>query len=286
MAGGMFLFSAVDTQAKFLTDTLHPIQIVWFRQLGLLGGVIIMLAIRGFSILHTAYPALQITRGALAAGSATIFIVAVSYVPLADAVAVSFVAPFIVTLMGALVLREPVGIRRWSAVAIGFVGTLIVIRPGMGAIHPAVMLVILAATLFALRQILSRVLSGSDRTMTTVAYTALVSSFILTFPLPFVWQWPQTNIELALLGSMALMAAVAETLVIKALEVAQAVVVAPLQYTLILWSTLYGYLVFADLPDFWTWTGALIIVATGAYTLHRERMVSRQRPALKRKDIA
>lgn len=281
MAGGMFLFSAVDTQAKFLTDTLHPIQIVWFRQLGLLGGVIIMLAIRGFSILHTAYPTLQITRGALAAGSATIFIVAVSYVPLADAVAVSFVAPFIVTLMGALVLREPVGIRRWSAVAIGFVGTLIVIRPGMGAIHPAVMLVILAATLFALRQILSRVLSGSDRTMTTVAYTALVSSFILTFPLPFVWQWPQTNIELALLGSMALMAAVAETLVIKALEVAQAVVVAPLQYTLILWSTLYGYLVFADLPDFWTWTGALIIVATGAYTLHRERLVSRQRPALK-----
>ena len=286
MAGGMFLFSAVDTQAKFLTDTLHPIQIVWFRQLGLLAGVIVLLAFRGVSILRTAYPALQITRGALAAGSATIFIVAVSYVPLADAVAVSFVAPFIVTLMAAVVLRERVGIRRWSAVTIGFVGTLIVIRPGTGAVHPAVMLVIVAATLFALRQILSRVLAGSDRTVTTVAYTALVSSFILSFPLPFVWQWPQTNTELALLASMALMAAAAETLVIKALEVAQAVVVAPLQYTLILWSTMYGYLVFADLPDFWTWTGAAIIVATGAYTLHRERVVSRQRVALNRKDTA
>lgn len=272
----MFLFSAVDTQAKFLTDTLHPIQIVWFRQLGLLAGVFVMLAFRGVSILRTAYPGLQITRGALAAGSATIFIVAVSYVPLADAVAVSFVAPFIVTLMGAVVLREPVGIRRWSAVIIGFLGTLIVIRPGMGAIHPAVALVIVAATLFALRQILSRVLSGSDRTVTTVAYTALVSSFILTFPLPFVWRWPETNTELALLASMALMAAAAETLVIKALEVAQAVVVAPLQYTLILWSTLYGYLIFADLPDFWTWIGASIIVATGSYTLHRERVVSRR----------
>lgn len=274
----MFLFSAVDTQAKFLTDTLHPIQIVWFRQLGLLIGVFVILGFRGLSVLRTAYPALQITRGALAAGSATIFIVAVSYVPLADAVAVSFVAPFIVTLLGALVLREPVGIRRWSAVTIGFLGTLIVIRPGMGAIHPAVALVIVAATLFALRQILSRVLSGSDRTVTTVAYTALVSSFILTFPLPFVWQWPQTNTELVLLASMSLMAAAAETFVIKALEVAQAVVVAPLQYSLILWSTVYGYLVFADLPDFWTWTGALIIVATGAYTLHRERVVKRPGP--------
>ncbi|MCG6901646.1 MAG: DMT family transporter [Rhodobacter sp.] len=277
MAGGMFLFSAVDTQAKFLTETLHPIQIVWCRQLGLLIGVFVMLGFRGVSILRTDHPGLQITRGALAAGSATIFIVAISYVQLADAVAVSFVAPFIVTLLGAAVLRETVGIRRWSAVTIGFVGTLIVIRPGTGAVHPAVFLVILAATLFALRQIISRALSGSDRTVTTVAYTALVSSFVLSFPLPFVWQWPQSGTEWALLVSIALIAAVAETLVIKALEVAQAVVVAPLQYTLILWSTLYGYLVFADLPDMWTWVGALIIVATGIYTLHRERIASRAR---------
>lgn len=271
----MFLFSAVDTQGKFLTDTLHPIQIVWSRQLGLLLGVFILLAFRGISILRTAHPTLQITRGALAAGSATLFIFAVSYVPLADAVAVSFVAPFIVTLMGAMILREPVGIRRWTAVTIGFVGTLIVIRPGMGAIHPAVMLVILAATLFAFRQVLSRVLSGSDRTVTTVAYTALTSSLILSFPLPFVWQWPQTNTEIVVLTGMALLAAVAEICVIKALEVAQAVVVAPLQYTLLLWSTGWGYLIFADLPDVWTWTGALIIVATGAYTLHRERIAAR-----------
>lgn len=276
MLGGMFIFSAVDTQAKLLTETLHPIQIVWSRQLGLLIGVLIYILFRGVSVLRTKHPRLQITRGLLAASSATLFIVAVSYVPLADAVAVSFIAPFIVTIMGALVLKEKVGVRRWTAVTIGFIGTLIVIRPGMGVVHPAVMIVMLAATFFALRQVLSRALSNSDKTATTVAYTALVGSLVLSFPLPFVWQWPTTNQEIVLLASIAVMAAVAEILVIKALEVAQAVVVAPVQYTLLIWGTMYGYLVFGQLPDIWTWVGALIIVATGAYTLHREAKKSRR----------
>lgn len=273
----MFLFSALDTQAKFLTETLHPIQIAWSRQLGLLIGVFILLALRGVAVLRTQHPGLQIVRGCLTAGSATLFVVAVSFVPLADAVAVSFVAPFIVTVLGALVLREPVGARRWTAVTIGFLGTLIVIRPGSGVIHPAVFLVLLSATIFALRQILSRVLSSTDRTVTTIAYTALVGSLVLSVPLPFYWRWPTTTVEVTLLVSIAIFAALAELLVIKALEVAQAVVVAPVQYTLMIWSTMYGYLVFAQLPDLWTWVGALIIVATGLYTLHRERLVSLSR---------
>ncbi len=275
MAGGMFLFSAVDMQAKFLTDTMHPIQIVWWRQLGLLIGVLVLLAWRGPSILKTQYPGLQIVRGTIAAGSATIFIVAIAYVPLADAVAVSFVAPFIVTVIGALVLGERVGVHRWTAIIIGFVATLVVIRPGMGVIHPAAALVLVAATLFALRQILSRILSATDRTATTVAYTALMSSVLLTLPLPFIWKWPSSNLEIMLIVSIAIMAALAELMVIKALEVAEAVVVAPVQYTLLIWGTMYGFLVFAELPDFWTWTGALIIVGTGIYTLHRERLASR-----------
>lgn len=275
MALGMFLFAAVDAQAKFLTVTLHPIQIVWARQLGLLLGVVALLALRGAVVLRSRIPGLQIARGVLAACSATIFIVAVSYVPLADAVAVSFVAPFMVTLMGALVLREPVGVRRWTAVTIGFVGALIVIRPGMGVIHPAVLLVLLAAFLFALRQVLSRALSSADPVSTTVAYTALVASFMVTVPLPFFWRWPETGTEIALLCSIAVLAGFAELMVIKALEAAQAVVVAPLQYTLLIWGTLYGYLIFGQLPDFWTWTGALVIVVTGAYTLHREHLARR-----------
>jgi S-adenosylmethionine uptake transporter len=277
MAAGMFLFSAVDTHAKFLTATFDPIQIVWVRQSGLLIGVLILLALRGFTVLRTDRPGLQIARGAIAAGSATLFIIAVRFVPLADAVAVTFVAPFMVTVLGALVLREPVGLRRWTAVFIGFLGAMIVIRPGLGVVHPAMMLVLVAASLFALRQVLSRVLSSSDRTATTVAYTALTGSLLLTLPLPFVWRWPETTMEVGLLVSMAVLAAFAELLVIRALEVAQAVIVAPVHYSILIWGTMYGYLVFGQLPDLWTWVGAMIIVATGVYTLNRERLAIRGR---------
>lgn len=277
MALGMFLFSAVDTQAKFLTETLHPAQIVWTRQLGLLAGAVVLLALNGPSLLATAHPWYQIARGACAAASAAIFIFAVSYIPLADAVAISFVAPFIVTLLAALVLREPVGLRRWLAVAAGFFGTLVVIRPGLGAMHPAALLVIVAASLFAVRQILSRFLANTDRTVTTIAYTAFVGSAVLTVPLPFVWRWPETGLELALCVGIAVFAAMAEVCVIKALEITLAVVVAPVQYSLILWGTIYGYLVFGQFPDIWTWVGTAIIVATGIYTLRREYLVSRGR---------
>ena len=277
MAMGMFLFSAVDTHAKFLTDSFHPVQIAWSRQLGLLIGILVILALRGPQILRTDHPVLQMSRGALAAGSATLFILAVSYVPLADAVAISFVAPFLVTVLGALVLGETVGIRRWIAVAIGFLATLIVIRPGMGVIHPAAALVLVAATLYALRQILSRKLSGSDRTITTVAYTALTASAILTLPLPFIWTTPETLTQVALFASMAVLAGLAEIMVIRALELTQAVVLAPVHYSLLIWGTFYGWLVFDQLPDLWTWVGASIIVATGIYTLHREHIASRRR---------
>lgn len=280
MASGMFVYAAVDTQAKLLTGSLHPIQIAWSRQTGLLLGAFILLAMRGPSVFRTRYPARQVLRGALVAASATLFIAAVHFVPLADAVAVTFVAPFIVTVLGALLLREPVGPRRWTAVAIGFAGALIVIRPGMGVFHPAMLLVLLAAAFFAFRQVLSRMVSA-DSTETTIVYTALIGSLILTVPLPFVWQSPTTFQEVALLVGMGLLAAVGEILVIRALETTEAVVLAPVHYSMLIWGTIYGFLVFGDFPDAWTWVGALIIVASGAYTLYRERVVARRthRPA-------
>lgn len=276
MALAFFLFAASDAQVKVLTSSLHPIQIVWTRQLGLLIGVLVLLAVKGPQILRTRHPVLQITRGALAVLSAVFFVFAISYVPLADAVAVSFVAPFMVTVMGALFLREPVGIRRWSAIAIGFIGTLIIIRPGLGVVHPAMMLVVLAATCFAARQVLSRGLAATDRTSTTVAYTAIASVALLTLPLPFVWITPETPQQILLLISVAAFAALGELLVIKALEIALAVVVAPVHYSLIIWGTLYGWLIFGQFPDKWTSIGALIILATGFYVLNRERQLSRR----------
>ncbi|WP_253913431.1 DMT family transporter [Pseudoruegeria sp. HB172150] len=275
MGLAFFIFSAVDTQAKFLTGTLHPIQVTWARQFGLFVAVLYLLARLGPSILKTQNLPLQLVRGALAGGSAVLFITGVSFVPLADAVAVTFVAPFMVTLLSALVLREPVGIRRWTAVFIGFIGTLIVIRPGMGVIHPAVFLVLAAAFFFALRQILSRALGRTDRTITTVAYTALTGTALLSLPLPFLWRTPTTWLEVALMVGIAVAAGLGEFLLIKALEIGQAAVVAPMQYSMLIWGTFYGWLVFGHLPDFWTLVGAAIIIATGLYTLQRERIAAR-----------
>ena len=276
MASGMFLFSAADTTAKFLTDSLHPFQIVWTRQLGLFAAAVVLIAIHGPRILKTEHPWLQLLRGGVAAGSAALFIFGVSYVALADAVAVSFVAPFMVTVLGALILREPVGLRRWVAVALGFAGALIVIRPGLGVVHPAAGLIVLAAFLFAVRQIISRALSDTDRTATTIVYTSMVSVGVLTLPMALVWKTP-SGTEWLLLLLVAVLAAAAEICVIKALELAMAVVVAPVQYTLIIWGTFYGFVVFGQFPDLWTWAGTALIVATGLYTLRREYLASRKR---------
>ena len=276
MGLGMFLFSAVDAMAKFLTGDLHPFQIVWTRQLGLVVGAVVLILWSSGRVLKTTHPRLQLLRGVVAACSAALFIFGVSQVPLADAVAISFVAPFMVTVLGALVLREPVGVRRWIAVTLGFIGALIVIRPGMGVVHPAAFLVVLAAFHFAIRQIISRALSDTDKTSTTIVYTAVVSVGVLTVPMLFVWQTPTTE-QMMILTVMAFLAAFAEICVIKALELAMAVVVAPMQYTLIIWGTFYGWLVFSQLPDLWTWVGTAIIVATGIYTLRREYIVSRAR---------
>jgi len=112
---------------------------------------------------------------------------------------------------------------------------------------------------------------GAKR-QTTVAYTAIVSWTLLSIPLPFIWQNPSSGLEVGLLMAMAVVAAFAEILVIMALDAAQAVVVAPVQYSLLIWGTFYGFVVFGQLPDVWTWIGALVIVATGLYTLNRERL--------------
>ena len=278
MLCAMFLFSVGDMTAKLLTSEFHPIQIIWFRQSGLLVGVLIFIALRGFSVLNSAQPKLQITRGVLVVFSSLLFVFAVRYAPLADATAASFVAPFFVTILGAFVLKEKVGIRRWSAVIIGFIGALIIIRPGMSVIHPAVMLVVLAAALFATRQVIGRLLSDTDKTITTIAYTALTASLIISAPLPLVWTMPGSAKLWGLLILMAATAAVAEVLVIRALEVAEAAVVAPIHYTIIIWATMYGYLIFDQLPDIWTLLGTSIIVFAGFYTLRRGKLKDRTAP--------
>ena len=275
MATAMFFFASADTIAKFMTAGYHPMQVVGIRQLGLFVGVLAYLALRGVATLRTRRPGLQFLRGACATISATLFVAALTFIPLPDAAAIAFAAPFFVTILGFFLLGEPVGLRRWAAIFAGFAGTLIIIRPGFDSFHPAYLLVVGAALLFAARQVISRVLGASEPTVTTVAFTAVTSVLLLAIVQPFVWR-PVAAEHLWLFALYAAAAGLGEFLVIKALEVAQAVVVAPLQYTMIFWTTGFSYVVFDTLPDALTYVGAAIIIASGLYSLYREHLAHRR----------
>ncbi len=269
MAGAIALYGASDTIAKYLGQTYHPLQVTGMRQMGLLLGVVLWLIMRGTKDLRTARPGLQILRGVFATFSGAFYVYALSYIPLADAATVSFAAPFFVTIFGYLILKEPVGLRRWTAIGIGFLGTLVVIRPGFDSFHPAYLLALMSALLFALRQIISRNLGATESTVTTVAFTAVVSAGLLGLAQPFVWS-PIASEHIALFVLQAALAGLGEFMVIRALEVALAVVVAPLQYTMILWTTLYGFLIFGDVPTGFTLLGGAIIILAGGFTFWRE----------------
>ncbi|RSK33648.1 DMT family transporter [Rhodovulum iodosum] len=271
MALAMFFFASADTIAKFMTAGYHPMQIVGIRQLGLFVGALVYLSIKGLSKLRSRRPGLQFLRGVCATLSAALFVIALSFIPLTDAASIAFAAPFFVPILGYLLLGEPVGVRRWAAIVVGFIGTLIIIRPGFESFHPAYFLVVLAAFLFAARQVISRILGATEPTATTVLFTALTSVALLALVQPFVWR-PVAAGDVWLFVLYAAAAGLGEFLVIKALEIAEAVVVAPLQYTMIFWTTGFSFFVFDAMPDTVTFAGAAIIIASGIYSLYREHL--------------
>ena len=272
----MFIFSAVDTLAKLLTTDFHPVQIVWTRQAGLVMVVLLLLCFKGTRLFKTNHLPLQITRGVIAVASAMLFVIAIGYVPLSDAITVTFIAPFVVTIASAFLLGERVGVYRWTAVFIGFFGTLVVLRPGFSTFHPALLLALAAAIFFAFRQIISRHIGGADTTFTTITYTAITGFVLLSLPLPFLFKPPEHMEHLVMMLVMAVLAACGEMLVIRSLEIALAVTVAPLHYTILVWGSLYSYFVFGHIADFWTWCGAFIIIASGLFTVYREWIKSQK----------
>jgi len=275
MLAGFFFYSTSDMLAKVLSETVNPLQIAWLRQLGLLSGVVVLLAWKGPRILRSRHPVLQFGRGLTVVVAATSFLFAITYVPLADATAVSFIAPFIVIVLAGLVLGETVGLKRWIAVALGFAGTMIIIRPGFNAFHPAIFLVILSGLAFGIRQIISRRVSGTDPLVTTIAYTALTAALLLSLPLPFIWKNPLDLTQFLMMVGIAIIAGCGELSIMRALDLGEAVVLSPLQYTLMIWATIWGFLVFAQLPDMWTLIGTAIVIGSGIYSLYHETRAPR-----------
>ena len=273
-------FAGMDAVSKTLTMEYSVAQILWVRFAFFAAFASVLALRRGGGVLRqfrTERPAFQVARSALLVAEIGCFILAFRYMPLAETHSIGAVFPLVITALSALWLGEAVGIRRWTAVCIGFFGMLVILRPGLAVFEPIALLPLAGAIGFAVYQVMTKVLSRTDSMETILLYTGWVGFAIMTFIGPFYWTWPDAR-GWGLLMLAGLLGSIGHMTVIKALEIAPASVLQPFNYTLLVWATGIGFLVFGDLPDFWTVLGASIIVTSGLYVWWRERVRAQERP--------
>ncbi|MFN4087923.1 MAG: DMT family transporter [Alphaproteobacteria bacterium] len=264
-------FATIDATAKLLAQDTPVIQVVWgryvFHFLFLAAFVFGATGLRRLT--QTRRLGLQLTRSVLLVGSTASFWLALVYLPLAQAITIGFASPLILTALSVPLLGERVGRYRWTAVVVGLVGVAIVVRPGLGSMHWAVALPLLTAVLYALYQIATRVLSHTDDAMATLFYTGLGGLIVSSIAVPFFWQPPGMMQWLGFVW-LGLLGAAGHTLLIKAFSLAPASLLAPFGYTSLIWATILGYLLFAEVPDLWTLVGAAVIIGSGIFIVLRE----------------
>lgn len=271
MLAAMAVVPLMDGVAKHLSGSFPVLQVVWARYFfHLLILLPVVLWRHGANALLLRRPWLQIVRGGFLLGSTILFFAAIAVMPIADALALVFVAPLVVTALSPLILGERVGPRRWIAVSVGFAGVLVIVRPGLGAFQPGMLLALGAGVIYAFYSLATRKLSGSAPPLVTLAYTALLGALVMTAAVPAVWTPPDTT-DLLWMVLMGALAAGGHFLVIKSFEYAEASLLAPLGYSEIVMATVVGYVFFGDFPDGWTWLGVAIVIASGVYVSVRER---------------
>jgi drug/metabolite transporter (DMT)-like permease len=261
-----------DATAKYLSATLPSIEIAWIRFFTFaLIMVPAMLPASPLYAMRTERVGLQLMRGAALLASSLFFITGLGFLPIAEASATGFVSPLFVTALSIVFLSESVGVRRWLATAVGLIGVLIILRPGTSAFHLAAFFPLVSALAWACTLIMTRMMSGRERAATTMAYSSIAGVCILTLLVPFVWVAPSWHdILFGILIGVASTAG--QWIVVLAFRYADASVLAPFSYTQLLWVSILGFVIFGEIPDIWTVTGAAFIVASGLYTAHRERV--------------
>ena len=269
----IFLISVVDTICKLFTKDLHSIQLVWgyFVGINLILWIFFFLKGEKLSKLRaTDRPFLQIVRPAFLVCSISSLFVGLTYLPIAEATAIGFVAPLFITALSVPILKETVDIHRWSAVVIGLIGVIIIVRPGSDFWHYASIMPLLGALFFALFQIMTRLLAATENTYTTLFYTGLGGLGWSSLMVPFVWVVP-FKIHILVFFATGVMGAMAHLCMISAFDRAEASLLAPYNYTKLLWVAVLGYLIFGDIPSLDMWIGAVIIVSAGFYVFYREK---------------
>jgi drug/metabolite transporter (DMT)-like permease len=279
LASTVFL-GVSDVTAKYLSATLPSTEIAWIRFL--VFALIMspaMLPGSPLYALRTERPGLQLMRGVALLSSSLLFISGLRFLPIAEASATGFVSPLFVTALSIVFLGERVGVRRWIATALGLIGVLIILRPGTGAFHAAAFFPIVSALAWACTLIMTRMMSGREHALTTMTWSSIAGVCILSALLPFAWVAPSWHD--ILFGVLIGVASTAgQWIVVLAFRYADASVLAPFSYTQLLWVSILGFVIFGELPDILTVTGAVFIVGSGLYTAHRERVRRSQLLAL------
>lgn len=272
----MLCFAVMDAISKFLVADYAVGQLMWVRYILLCLFTWFLVRKQGVrAALRSKRPGLQIFRSLVAVIEGAMFVLAFRYLPLADTHAVAATSPLIVIALGVLFLGERAGFARWLAVAAGFIGVMLIVRPGFRTLDWPLMLPLLGAVLWAGYQVLTRLCARWDQPTTSMLWSALVALIATTFVGPLEWKWP-TATAWALMFAIAFIGAIAHYALIRALDYAEAGAVQPYSYTLLLWATLTGWLTFGDVPDEWTILGGAVVVASGLYTWYHDRRVARR----------
>ena len=272
----MLAFAAMDGISKVLAGKHAIAQILWIRYILFTLLAVAVLRSQGLAnIWRTERPWLQGCRALLMVIENGIFVLAFKFLPLADVHAIAAASPLIVIALSVPMLGERVGSRRWLAVAVGFIGVLLIVRPGFAEVSWPILIALLGALLWGLYQILVRMCAKTDRSETTWLWSAVIGLIATSFVGPFTWVTPDGMGWLMLLAIAALGSG-AHLALIHAFGLAEAGALQPFSYTLLLWAAVIGYVAFGDVPDAWTLAGAAIILASGLYAWHRERVRARE----------
>ena len=274
LLGWMFL-PVMDGFAKYLSDDLPILQITWARYFFTVAFVFpIMLFFYKKQLVWSDKPKLQIFRGLILLSANICFFYAISVISLAKALTLAFIAPLIVTAISPILLGEKVGYRRWSAVVVGFIGSLVVIRPGFVELNFASLAALGTGMFYGFYLIITRKLSTSDNPLLTLLITGMVGALLVSLIIPFYWVKPTLN-QWSLMAGIGVFACIGHLFLIISLKYAEASKLAPLGYTEIIPNVIIGYYFFSELPDNWTYVGLFIIVLSGLYISRREYHLSR-----------
>ena len=282
MLCSVFILTVSDVLTKWLATGYPPGQLICLRSLAVLVLILMLSTPRrrwtGFRIIN---PGAHAVRGIFACAGSFLFVLGIGYVPLANAMSIGFAGPLLITALAVPMLGEHVGWRRWSAVLVGFAGVLVILRPGAEGFHWAALALLCGTVFGSLRDIVTRRISATESSSSLLITTNVC---MVAFGLLSIFQgWTAPSVrDAALLAASGLLIGSGHYLQIEAFRQAEAGTVVPFRYTALLWATLFGWLVFGDIPGAATFAGAALVVASGLFILYRERRRGPRPPAIRR----